>query len=110
MLVVLGAARYVQEFLGVAPATRNNLYGLPDNYWTTVGDHVVQRAGSTYLSSQAYAIPFLIILPAATLYLLSHATRLRLPAWLGYALLWVGLLVTVTRMTLVACVLQTLIV
>ena len=110
MLVILGAARYVQEFLGATPITRGNVYGLPDNYWTTVGDHVVQRAGSTYLSSQAYAIPFLIILPAATLYLLSDATRRRWPAWLGYALLWVGLLVTVTRMTLVACVLQTLIV
>jgi len=70
----------------------------------------VQRAGSTYLSSQAYAIPFLIILPAATLYLLSDATRRRWPAWMGYALLWVGLLITVTRMTLVACMLQTLIV
>ena len=110
MLVVLGAARYVQEFLGATQITRGNLYGLPDNYWTTIGDHVVQRAGSTYLSSQGLAIPFLIILPAATLWLLSGVPRPRVLAWAGYALLWAGLLLSVTRMTTVACALETLVI
>ena len=108
MLVVLGAGSYVQEFLGATLTTRGNVYGLPDNYWTTVGSHLVQRAGSTYLSSQGMAIPFLIIMPAATLWLLSDAPRRRVLALAGYALLWVGLLLTVTRMTIVACALQTM--
>jgi len=110
MLVILGAARYVQDFLGATPITHGNVYGLPDNYWTTIGDHLVQRVGSTYLSSQAYAIPFLIIMPAATLYLLSDAPRRRRLAWAGYALLWAGLLLTITRMTVAACLLQTFII
>ena len=110
MLVVLGAARYVQEFLGATPITRGNLYGLPDNYWTTIGNHVVQRAGSTYLSSQGLAIPFLIILPAATLWLPAGTTRRRVLVWAGYALLWAGLFLTVTRMTIVVCALQTLVI
>jgi len=109
MLVLLGAGRYIQEFLGLAPATRNNLYGLPDNYWTVIGDHVVRRAGSTYLSSQGFAVPFLLILPAATVWLLSGERRRRAAlAWVGYAVLWVGLLLSVTRMTTVACVFQVL--
>src|SRR2546427_593954 len=106
MLVLLGAARYVQDFLGAAAVTAGNLYGLPDNYWTEIGGHMVQRAGSTYMSAQGFAIPFLIIAPAATLWVLSTSGRTRL-WWLGYVILWVGLLLTMTRMTIVVCVLQT---
>jgi hypothetical protein len=110
MLVILGAARYVQQFLGATPITKSNVFGLPDNYWTMIGDHLVQRVGSTYLSSQGFAIPFLIILPAATLWLLSDAPRRRWLVGAGYGLLWVGLLLTVTRMTIAVAVLQTLII
>ena len=106
MLTLLGAARYFQEFLNLAPTTRLNEYGLPDNYWTSVGDHVVQRAGSTYLSSQGFAVPFLLILPAATLWLFSGAGRRSVLAWVGYSVLWTGLLLSVTRMTTLVCVLQ----
>ncbi len=108
MLVLLGASRYIQEFLGLAVATRYNEFGLPDNYWTVIGDHVVQRAGSTYLSSQGFAVAFLIIVPAATLWLLSGERRRPVLAWVGYAILWTGLLLSVTRMTTVACVVQVL--
>ncbi|MEX2156137.1 MAG: O-antigen ligase family protein [Gemmatimonadales bacterium] len=108
MLVLLGAGRYIQEFLGLAPATRNNEYGLPDNYWTVIGDHVVRRTGSAYLSSQGFAVPFLLLLPAATLWLLSSERRRTPLAWAGYAVLWTGLLLSVTRMTTVVCVLQVL--
>src|SRR5882762_5215764 len=108
MLTLLGAARYFQEFLNLAPITQLNEYGLPDNYWTSVGDHVVRRAGSTYLSSQGFAVPFLLILPAATLWLLSGERRRSVLTWIGYTLLWTGLLLTVTRMTTVACVVQVL--
>jgi hypothetical protein len=106
MLTLLGAARYFQEFLNLAPTTQLNEYGLPDNYWTSVGDHVVRRAGSTYLSSQGFAVPFLMILPAATLWLFSPERRRPVVAWVGYAMLWTGLLLSVTRMTIVVCILQ----
>src|SRR3989442_1363844 len=55
MLVLLGAARYVQDFLGAPAITVGNLYCLPDNYWTDLGGHLVQRAGSTYMSAQGFA-------------------------------------------------------
>jgi hypothetical protein len=108
MLVVLGAAGYIQDFLGLTVTTVHNAYGLPDNYWTMLGDRVVQRAGSTYLSSQGFAVPFLLILPAATL-LLFRAERRRTLVWVAYATLWVALLLTVTRMTIVTCLAQVLV-
>jgi hypothetical protein len=107
VLVLLGAARYVQDFLGAAAITQGNPYGLPDNYWTLVGSHAVQRAGSTYMSGQAFAVPFLIVLPAATLWALSASGRRAVIVWVAYALAWVGLLLTVTRMTIVVCALGT---
>lgn len=107
ILVLLGAARYVQDFLGAAAITAGNAYGLPDNYWTLVGSHSVQRAGSTYMSGQGFAVPFLIVLPAATLWALTTSGRRAVAVWVGYALLWLGLLLTVTRLTIVACALET---
>ena len=110
LLIVLGAARYVQEFIGAAVTTRGNLYGLPDNYWTQLGSHLVVRAGSTYLSGQGFAIPFLLIMPAATLFITApERARPRL-AWPGYAVVWIGLLLTLTRMTIAACLVQTIII
>ncbi len=106
MLVLLGTAAYFQDFLGVALFTVGNPYGLPNNYEVMIGGHLVQRVGSTYLSSQGFAIPFLIIVPAATVWLLSK--RRGAVAWLGYAVLWTGLLLTITRLSIVACLLQAL--
>ncbi len=106
MLVLLGVSQYFQDFLGVAPFTAGNTYGLPTNYWVMIGSHLVQRAGSTYLSSQGFAIPFLIIMPAATVWV--TARRRTALAWLGYGILWLGLLLTITRLTIVACLLQAL--
>ena len=109
-ILVVGAARYIQDFLGASVIAAGNPYGLPDNYWTMVGSHSVQRAGSTYMSGQGFAVPFLIVLPAATLWALSASGRRALARWFGYGLLWVGLIFTVTRMTIVACVLETVII
>ncbi len=106
MLVALGAAAYFQEFLGATLFTLGNAYGLPNNYETTIGGHMVPRVGSTYLMSQGFAISFLIIVPAATVWLL--ARRRTALAWLGYALVWTGLLLTITRISIVACLLQAL--
>ena len=105
MLVILGAASFIQDFLGLAVTTTHNPYGLPDSYFSVIGGRLVQRAGSTYLSSQGFAIPFLLIIPAATLGLLRLEHR-RVWAWLGYTVLWAGLLLTLARMTIVACVAQ----
>lgn len=106
MLVLLGTAEYFQDFLGATLFTAGNPYGLPINYWVMIGSRLVQRAGSTYLSSQGFAIPFLVIVPAATVWLLNK--RRGAVAWLGYAVLWLGLLLSITRMTIVACLLQAL--
>ena len=41
LLVLLGVSRYVQDFLGAPAITAGNTYGLPDNYWTEIGDQLV---------------------------------------------------------------------
>ena len=110
LLVLLGAARYVQDFLGAGAITRGNVYGLPDNYWTTIGDQLVRRAGSVYLSAQGFAIPFLLIMPAATLRVTAAERPPSRLAWLAYLVLWIALLLTVTRLTIVACVVQTVLI
>ncbi len=107
-LVLLGAASYFQDFLGVAAFTGSNQYGLPDNYWTMIGSQLVRRVGSTYLSSQGFAIPFLILMPAATLWLVVQ--RRHWLARVAYLLLWVALILSITRTTIIACVLETLVV
>jgi hypothetical protein len=45
------------------------------NYWTRIGNVEVQRAGSVYLSSQGFAVPFLILLPAATAWVFGGVKR-----------------------------------
>ncbi len=109
MLVVLGVASYVQDFLGTTAFTVNNVYGLPDNYWSAMGGHLVRRAGSIYLSSQGFATPFLVFLPGATMWLWLRNNR---STWLKlmYAVIWVGLIVSFTRTVLLVCVLQALLI
>jgi hypothetical protein len=105
-LVLLGVASYFNEFLGVTALTRENLFGLPGNYWTMVGGRLVQRAGSVYLSSQGFAIPFLLVLPAAAVWITRTRRWRSPPAIAAYALLWVGLLLSLTRATTAACLVQ----
>jgi hypothetical protein len=108
MLVLLGAASYFSDFLNTSAYTVGNEFGLPANYWTAFGGRLVQRTGSVFMSSQGFAIPFLLILPAATLWM-TLRRRWRSPMFLlAYALPWTGLLLSVTRMTTVACLLQVL--
>jgi hypothetical protein len=107
-LVLLGVASYFNEFLGLTEVTAGNIFGLPDNYWTMIGGRLVQRAGSVYLSSQGFAIPFLLIIPAATVWMNLRNRWSSATAVAGYALAWLGLLLSVTRMTTVACGLQML--
>ena len=105
MLVLLGVASYFQDFLNVAAFTVGNEYGLPMNYWTRIGNVEMQRAGSVYLSSQGFAVPFLILLPVATAYVFGQK-RITLSMKIEYALIWIGLLLSITRMTILVCAIQ----
>lgn len=110
LLVLMGIASYFNDFLGVSAFTDQNVYGLPGNYWTMIGSRAVQRAGSVYMSSQGFAVTFLVILPAATVWIglrRKWGSPLVLAA---YALAWAGLLLSVTRMTILACLVQTLLI
>ncbi len=110
MLVLLGVAAYFQDFLNVGAFTAGNDFGLPMNYWTTIGSVNVQRAGSVFLSSQGFAVPFLILMPAATAWFLGGVKRRTLSTWIEYGIIWLGLLLSITRMTLMVCALQLLLV
>jgi hypothetical protein len=105
-LVVLGVASYFQDFLGLSAFTTGNDYGLPHSYWTRIGGREIQRIGSVYLAGQGMAVPFLVLLPAATGWLVLRRKTLSVAAWAGYAVIWAGLLLTLTRVTIVACALQ----
>lgn len=107
-LVALGVASYFNNFLDASILTEGNAFGLPNNYWTYVGGRLLQRAGSVYLSSQGFAISFLLIVPAAASWLML-ARRWRAPLYAAsFAVVCAGLLLTVTRMTILACLLQVL--
>ena len=110
MLMVLGVASYFNDFLGTSLHTAGNVYGLPDNYWTMIGGRLVQRAGSVQLSSQGFAIPFLVLIPAATVWMYRRERWTSPVAMAGYAILWAGLLLTITRMTILAAGLQVLLI
>src|SRR5207244_2000131 len=105
MLAGLGVASYFQDFLGVAAFTAGTDYGLPQNYWTGIGGHLVRRAGSVYLSGQGFAVPFLLFFPLATAWVFLRPKRrpLQITAFLIVTL---GLLLTVTRATMVVAFVQ----
>jgi O-antigen ligase len=102
----MGAASYFQDFLGGTVFTEGNIYGLPMGYWSVLGGVIVRRVGSVYLSSQGFAIPFLLLMPAATVWVFGRDRKLSIPSIISYALIWVGFLLSLTRMTIVICVLQ----
>jgi hypothetical protein len=106
MLVAMGVASYVQNFLGVAAYTQGNVYGLPDNYWSEMGGHFVRRSGSVFLSSQGFAVIFIVLIPLATLWLLrdEHSTRWRYR--IVYLIIWAGLIATFTRTAIFVSALQ----
>jgi hypothetical protein len=106
MLVALGAASYMSDFLGLSVSTAGNEYGLPSNYFSMLGHVPVRRAGSVFLGGQAFALPFLLFVPAATSWVFDAGKRLSFWSSLGYTLIWMGLLVTITRTTIIVCTLQ----
>jgi hypothetical protein len=109
ILVAMGVASYVQNFLGVAAYTQGNVYGLPDNYWSLMGGHFVRRSGSVFLSSQGFAMIFIVLMPLATLWLLRNEAKVRWVHRILYAVIWIGLIVTFTRTAIVVGMLQAVI-
>jgi hypothetical protein len=106
VLVVIGVATYMNDFLGLGAFTEGNEFGLPQNYWTYFGGMPIRRAGSVFLHSQGFALPFLLLIPAATAWALNRARDRS--AWLriGYVLIWLGLALSITRMTIAICLVQ----
>lgn len=105
MLVALGVASYFQDFLDVSAFTAGNQYGLPMNYWTFIGGQAFRRAGSVYLNAQGFAVPFLLFFPAATAWIFMRP-KLSPAAVLAYATIVLGLLFTLTRMTILIALIQ----
>ena len=58
MLVALGAASYMTDFLGLTVSTAGNEWGLPSNYFSMLGRVPVRRAGSVFLGGQHSRSPF----------------------------------------------------
>jgi hypothetical protein len=106
MLVLFGVAKYMNDFLGMSAYTVGNEWGLPYNYWSTLGGVEVRRAGSVFLHSQGFALPFLLLMPAATVWALNRRGNHAVLVRLAYGLIWLGLLLTLTRLTILICVLQ----
>lgn len=105
MLVAMGVATYFQDFLGVSAFTVGNEYGLPLNYWTMIGGVPFRRAGSVYLNAQGFAVPFLLFFPLAMASVFMRPARS--PGMLAaFAVMCTGLILTLTRMTLVIAVIQ----
>ena len=106
MLVLFGVASYMNDFLGMSAYTVGNEWGLPHNYWSTLGGVEVRRAGSVFLHSQGFALPFLLLMPAATIWALNRRGNHAVLVRLAYAVIWLGLLLTLTRVTILICMLQ----
>ena len=106
-LVALGVAAYFQDFLGASAITVGNDYGLPTNYWASLGGHLVRRAGSIYLGGQGFAVPFLLFFPMVTAWAWPREKR---SAWriIGYVVICLALLLTLTRMTIIVAMIQLL--
>jgi O-antigen ligase len=99
--IQMGVPRYFREFLGISYP--DYLGGLPENYWTNLGPYLVRRPVSTFLSGQGFALPFLVIIPFSLFNYFSGVVKQRRTI-LG--LNGAALLLSLTRMTIVACAVQ----
>lgn len=99
--VSFGVPYYFRAFLNLTYP--DYLGGLPPNYWAEVAGRAVRRAVSTHLSGQGFAMPFLIIIPTVVCRLLSRSTW---PNAVWLLLCGIGLLLSITRMTIIVCALQ----
>jgi hypothetical protein len=105
MLVRLGVASYFQDFLGVSAFTVGTENGLPQNYWTRIGGHLIRRAGSVYLNGQGFAVPFLLFFPLATAWVFMRPKR-STGKVVAFAVVALGLMLTLTRLTIIVALIQ----
>ncbi len=105
--VALGVANYFSDFLGVDfTGGDSGGQGLPANFWTQMGSlGYVRRSVSVYMSSQGFAVSFLVIIPVSVYFLLYRTTQNRRNVAM-LLLNAVALLATITRTSIIACVLQ----
>lgn len=108
MLALLGVASYFQEFLGVAPMTLGNEFGVPQSYWAILGGLPFRRAGSIFLSGQGFAVPFILFFPTVMVWTFMRE-RIRWWHAAAFSLACIGLLLTVTRMTTITALFQLLV-
>ena len=104
-LVAIGVASYFQDFLGITNGTVGNDFGLPANYWTLIGGMQFRRSGSIYLSGQGFAVPFLLFFPLVTAWVFLRE-KISSAKVIGFAIVCVGVLMTVTRMTILIVLVQ----
>jgi hypothetical protein len=105
MLVKLGVVSYFSDFLGLSALTAGSESGLPLNYWTGIGGRLVRRAGSVYLNGQGFALPFLLFYPLATAWVFIRP-RITASLVFAFAIVSAGLLLTLTRMTIIVALIQ----
>jgi hypothetical protein len=103
--VALGVPKYYAEFLGTAYS--DFFFGLPPNYWTRLGGVQIRRAVSVYLSGQSFALPFMVVIPVAAYHVFSKAFSKY--GFVLFAVCASALLLTITRMTIVVCAIQMII-
>ena len=102
--VTLGVPRYFSQLLGLQYP--DYVSGLPFNYWAEVAGLPVRRAVSVYLSGQGFALPFLLIWPAV---LVANLKKTFVHAGWIVASCGLALMLTITRMTIAACFVETIV-
>jgi len=103
--VQIGVPIYFSQVLGLEYP--QHLFGLPYNYWAEVAGRSVRRSVSTYLSGQGFALPFLLIIPVVFTFYIRRPIRLNL---IILTLCSVALVSTITRITIVVCFIQMLLI
>lgn len=97
---------YQHYFLDLVHTELTSPHHTAASMWLATAGNTVRRAGSVYMISKPFALTYLVIIPAG-LGLLATESEGRAKRWLQVllALCWAGLLCSLTRMPIVACVL-----
>lgn len=104
--VRLGVPIYFRDFLNTY--VLEWLYNLPSNYWIeATPTTVLRRAVSIYLSGQGFALPFLVVIPVVVHLFCCKPTLVRSVATV---IVFAGLALNLTRMTIIAGFLEALLV
>lgn len=109
-LVIAGIPAYYRDFLNLESMTDPAFFGLPHSYFTDLGSVAFRRAGSVFLSGQSFAIALMVLLPAVQIRALGASGTRRALRWIAFGIVWCALLLTVTRMTIIACAVQAVVV